>query len=367
MQIGYMIMMANLHENLSDAEMIREEMRIAALAEEVGYDAIWCAEHHFEPYSMAVDNIQVLTWLAARTDKILLGSAALILPWWTQPIRLVEKISTIDSMSDGRYLIGFGRGLARNEFETFGIPMNESRSRFDESAKMIIEALETGYIQGNGPHYPQKRTEIKPKPLQSAKDRLYAVAMSADSAQVVGELGARMMCFVQFSMDRHLPNFEIYRDAYAKAHGREAPAPLLLDFCYCDEDPGKAEEMARKYLAANYLSILKHYEFMEDYHKEVKGYEAYADAAQFLNSLGLDAAVDDYISHQAWGTPQQILEKLESRRSVIGHYQWSSIVSYGGMPFDAVEASMRLIGKEILPELKQWNEDAVPSRTAAVA
>ena len=358
MRTGYMIMMANLHEGLSDAVMIREEMRLAEFAEEVGYDAIWCAEHHFESYSMAIDNLQILTWLAARTEKIHLGSAALILPWWTQPIRLVEKISMIDAMSNGRYLIGLGRGLSRNEFESFGVPMAESRSRFDESAKMIIEALETGFIEGSGPHFPQKRTEIKPAPLQNSKDRLYAVAMSPDSAQIVGDLGARMMCFVQFSMDKHVPNFEIYRNAYAKAHQRAAPPPLLLDFCYCDQDSAKAEAMVRKHLAVNYLSILQHYEFMVDYHKEIKGYEAYGDAAMFLNSLGLDAAVDDYISHQAWGTPQQILDTLAARREVIGHFEWNSIVSYGGLPFDAVERSMRLIGKEVLPELRSWQEAA---------
>ena len=367
MKTGYMIMMANLHEGLSDAEMIREEMRIAELAEEVGYDAIWCAEHHFETYSMAVDNLQILTWLAARTTHIQLGSAALILPWWTQPIRLVEKIATLDAMSNGRYLIGFGRGLSRNEFESFGIPMDETRARFDESARMIIDALETGFIEGQGPYFPQKRTEIKPKPLQSARDRLYAVAMSPESAQIVGELGARMMCFVQFAMDKHLPNFEIYRAAYAGQHGRKAPPPLLLDFCYCDNDAGRAEEVTRKYLAVNYLSILQHYEFMADYHKEIKGYEAYGQAAEFLNALGLDAAVDDYITHQACGTPQQILERLAARRAVIGHYEWNSIVSYGGLPFDKVEASMRLIAREVLPELRSWRDDSVAPRSAAVA
>lgn len=364
MNVGYMIMMANLHENLPDAEMIREEMRLAELAEECGYDAIWCAEHHFETYSMAVDNIQILTWLAARTKNIKLGSAALILPWWTQPIRLVEKIATIDAMSNGRYLVGFGRGLARNEFESFGIPMNETRSRFDESAKMIIKAMESGYIEGDGPHFPQQRTEIRPAPQQDLKDRLYAVAMSPESAEIVGQLGARMMCFVQFSMDRHVPNFDIYRNAHLATHGRAAPAPLLLDFCYCDNDAAKAEKVVRKYLATNYLSILQHYEFMQDYHKEIKGYEAYGEAATFLNDLGLDAAVDDYITHQAWGTPQQILDKLEARRQFIGHYEWNSIVSYGGMPFDMVEKSMRLISKEVIPELKTWRDIPVASAVA---
>ncbi|MGE0862234.1 MAG: LLM class flavin-dependent oxidoreductase, partial [Gammaproteobacteria bacterium] len=367
MKTGYMMMMANLHEGLGDDEMVRQEMRLAELAEDLGYDVIWCAEHHFETYSMAVDNIQILTWLAARTRKIQLGSAALILPWWTQPIRLVEKITTIDAMSNGRYLIGFGRGLSRNEFESFGIPMHETRSRFDEAARMIVDALDTGYIEGAGPHFPQKRTEIRPAPTMSARDRLYAVAMSAESAAIVGELGARMMCFVQFSMDKHLPNFDLYRGAYRKTHGRAAPPPLLLDFCYCDRDAGKARDVARKYLATNYLSILQHYEFMADYHKEIKGYEGYGAAAEFLNSLGLDAAVEDYIAHQACGTPQQILDTLHARREVIGHYEWNSIVSYGGMPFDMAESSMRLIASDVLPELRSWQETASDAPTAAVA
>ncbi len=364
MKNGYMMMMANLHEGVSDAEMIREEMRLAELAEEVGYDAIWCAEHHFETYSMAVDNIQILTWLAARTKKIMLGSAALILPWWTQPIRLAEKISMLDAMSNGRYLVGFGRGLSRNEFESFGIPMEETRARFDESARMLIEALDTGFIQGDGPYFPQKRTEIKPKPLQSLKDRLYAVTMSPDSAQIVGDLGARMMCFVQFSMDKHLPNFMLYRNAYQQKHGCAAPPPLLLDFSYCDKDAARAEALVRKHLAANYLSILRHYEFMQDYHKDIKGYEAYGDAAKLLNSLGLEGAVEDYIAHQAWGTPQQILDKLSARRALIGHYEWSSIVSYGGLPFDKVEQSMRLLGREVLPELRQWEAETTVQQAA---
>ncbi|MGQ0701012.1 MAG: LLM class flavin-dependent oxidoreductase [Panacagrimonas sp.] len=363
MQVGYMMMFPNLHDSMSDADMIRNELRVAEMAEGVGYDVIWCPEHHFEEYSISVDNLQILTWLAARTNTIKLGSAAIILPWWTQPIRIAEKITTLDALSNGRYLLGFGRGLARKEYEAFGIPMEETRTRFDESAQMIIKALETGFIEGNGPHFPQVRTAIRPRPSQSLKDRLYAVAMSPESAKAIGVLDTRMMTFVQFSMDKHLPNIEIFRAEFRKNFQREAPPPLLIDFSYCDMDAGRAEEVARTRLAANYVSILKHYEFMADYHKELKGYEAYGESAKFLNSLGLDKAVSDYVAHQAWGTPQQILDKLAKRRDVIGDYEWNSIVSFAGMPYEQVERSMHLIGQKVLPEVKSWG--AAETRLAA--
>lgn len=365
MNVGYMMMFPNLHESMSDGDMIRNELRVAEMAEGIGYDAIWCPEHHFEEYSICVDNMQILTWLAARTQNIKLGSAAIILPWWTQPIRIAEKISTMDALSNGRYLIGFGRGLARKEYEAFGIPMSETRTRFDESAKMIINALETGFIESDGPHFPQVRTPIRPRPSQSLKDRLYAVAMSPDSAKAIGVLDTRMMTFVQFSMDRHLPNIEIFREEFKKNFNRPAPPPLLIDFSYCDMDAGRAEEVARTRLAANYVSILKHYEFMADYHKELKGYEAYGESAKFLNSLGLDNAVADYVSHQAWGTPQQILDKLDKRRAVLGDYEWISIVSFAGMPYAQVEKSMRLIGEKVLPEVKSWGKTTDKKAQAA--
>ncbi|MGE0776111.1 MAG: LLM class flavin-dependent oxidoreductase, partial [Sphingomonadaceae bacterium] len=287
MRVGYMLQLQNLFEDMSDAEMLREEMRVAVKAEALGYDAIWCPEHHFESYSMAVDNLQVLSWLAAKTETIKLGSAALILPWWTQPIRLVERISMLDAMSGGRYIIGFGRGLARKEFEAFGIPIEESRGRFDEMSQMIFKALQTGHIEGEGPFFPQIKTEIRPRP-DNFDGRLYSVAMSPESAKSIAALDTRMMTFVQFSMDKLLPNIEIFRTEYRKNHGRDAAPTLLVDDCYCSMDEKKNEEVVRKYLAAKYISILQHYEFMKDYHKELKGYEAYGESAKFLNSLGLD-------------------------------------------------------------------------------
>ncbi|WP_324742320.1 LLM class flavin-dependent oxidoreductase [Tsuneonella sp. CC-YZS046] len=355
MRVGYMLMLASQHETLSDAQMFREEMRIAEMAEKWGYDAIWCPEHHFEDYSISVDNLQILSYLAGRTSTIKLGSAALILPWWNQPIRLAERVALLDALSGGRYILGFGRGLARREFETFGVPIEESRDRFDEMARMLLEAFDTGYIEGKGPHFPQVRTEIRPRLERDMKDRTYCVAMSPTSAQAIAEHDTRMMSFVQFEMEKLLPNIEIFRKEFVARHNRAAPPPLLVDDCFCSEDMGYAEEVVRKYLSAKYISILQHYEFLSDYHKELKGYEAYGESAKFLNDLGLEGAVEDYISHQAWGTPQAILDKLEGRRSIIGDYEWISICSFGGMPYDMVEKSADLLSKTVVPELKSWS------------
>ena len=136
MRTGYMLLFQNAHQGMSDSEMVRHEMRIAELAEPLGFDTIWSAEHHFDAYSTPPDNFQVLTYLAGRTSTIHLGTAAVILPW-NDPLRVAEKVAMLDALSGGRFT-GLGRGLARMEYRTFGIDMNESRDCFNESAKMIL-------------------------------------------------------------------------------------------------------------------------------------------------------------------------------------------------------------------------------------
>ena len=156
--------------------------------------------------------------------------------------------------------------------------------------------------------------------------------MSPDSAPIAAELGARMMFFVQYPIAQHLPGIESYRQHYL-AHQRVAAPPVLTtDFCLCDRDAGRAEAMARRYIAAYFLSVLTHYEFLGEHFGKAKGYEAYANAAEMLRQAGQEAATDAFVDAQSWGTPQQILDKLERRRATIGDFELNVVASFAGLP-----------------------------------
>jgi alkanesulfonate monooxygenase SsuD/methylene tetrahydromethanopterin reductase-like flavin-dependent oxidoreductase (luciferase family) len=179
-----------------DGRVVAEEVELGVLADRLGFDALWPVEHHFDDYSFCPDNTLFLAHMAARTERIGLGTGAVILPW-NDPLRVAERVSLLDHLSGGRVLFGMGRGLSRFEYEGFGIPMDESRDRFDEAARMVLDALETGWIEGDGPYYPQARTAIRPAPSRSFKDRTFCVAMSPDSVLAAADLGARMVMFSQ--------------------------------------------------------------------------------------------------------------------------------------------------------------------------
>ena len=122
MEVGLQFIFQNTHDGMSDAEMMRKETEIAILAEEVGMDFVLLPEHHFDPnYAMMPDNMQWLSYLAGKTSRIKLGTGAIILPWWNNPTRVAEKISMLQALLGDRFMLGFGRGLAREEYEAFDI------------------------------------------------------------------------------------------------------------------------------------------------------------------------------------------------------------------------------------------------------
>jgi alkanesulfonate monooxygenase SsuD/methylene tetrahydromethanopterin reductase-like flavin-dependent oxidoreductase (luciferase family) len=141
MDVGMMMVFASYGwENCSDQRVWDEEIRLARLAADLGFDCLWSAEHHFNDYSFVPDNLQLMSYLTAACPNIDLGTAAVIIPWH-DPLRVAEQAAVLDLLSKGRLRLGLGRGLARREFAAFRLSMDESRERFDEAAPMIVNAL----------------------------------------------------------------------------------------------------------------------------------------------------------------------------------------------------------------------------------
>ena len=163
MHVGMPTLLENPGKRMSDYEVYCNELRLAELAEPLGYESIWGTEHHFTDYAVCPDALQFLSYLAGRTKRVKLGSMG-VLPWH-DPVRVAEEFVMLDNLSDGRVIVGIERGVARVEYEGFRLDMSESRGRFIESARMLLKALETGYAEFDGEYVRQPRVEIRPQPL----------------------------------------------------------------------------------------------------------------------------------------------------------------------------------------------------------
>jgi len=348
-------------DSVTDAQVYADEVELGVLADALGFHALWPVEHHFFDYAFCPDNVAFLAYMAARTRQIRLGTGAVILPW-NDPLRVAERIALLDHLADGRVLFGMGRGLARREYEGFGIPMDESRGRFDEAAPMILTALETGTMRGDGPYYPQAPTEIRPRPRTSFSDRTYCVAMSPDSVEAAADLGARMVAFSQKPWPDQVAVFADYRGRFAERHGRAASPPMMCDFVYCDTDPVRAEDIAREHLTGYLTSVVEHYELAGEHFKQARGYESYGSAVDIIRALGLEKMCDMYLSVQAWGTPSQILEKLRARVESAGDFDLTCCFRFAGLPLPDARSSMQTFAADVMPTLATF--DATAAATA---
>jgi alkanesulfonate monooxygenase SsuD/methylene tetrahydromethanopterin reductase-like flavin-dependent oxidoreductase (luciferase family) len=358
MHFGLLLLLANARSGKTDRQLWKEEMELAVFAEEVGFDSVWVPEHHFDrPYCISPDPLQALTYLAAKTSRIQLGTGAIILPWWkgdNEPIRLAERISMLDALSDGRLLLGFGRGLAKEEYEGFGVSMEESRERFNEAATMILDGLENGYIEHDGKYFKQPRRDVYPTPENGFRDRLFNIAMSPPSTLAAAEFGGTLMCFnYQYPIKQQAEQFDAWRDRFREVHGSEPPPPVLLDFTYCHEDADVQDKTMRDHLAPFYNSMIDHYNFDGKHFGSTKGYEHYATGADMLSDVGRDAGFEGFLDLQWKGTPEAMVEKMRERIELIGDFRQMLLCSYGGMPLESVKESLRLITEQVLPEVNK--------------
>jgi alkanesulfonate monooxygenase SsuD/methylene tetrahydromethanopterin reductase-like flavin-dependent oxidoreductase (luciferase family) len=356
MHVGFAMLIQNIGEKYTDREVYQHVLGMADMAESLGFDSIWTPEHHFTEYTMTPNVAQLLTYLAGRTQRVQLGAMAYIVPWH-EPIRLAEEIAVLDHTSNGRAILGFGRGLGRVEFDAFRLNMNESRERFIEYTEAVLKALETGYIEYNGKYYKQPRAAIRPAPFKSFRGRSYAAAVSPESARVMAKLGLGILIIAQKPWDMTKAELAMYRDLYREINKAEAPKPILASFVACHEDEGMAKEMHLKYIRGYARSALKHYEFDNVNLAEIKGYEYYGGLSQNIAKHGTEAFTNFLADLQIYGTPNQVYEKIMDYQATVQGAAQLGVFSYGGMPHDLALHSYKLFAQKVLPRLKEVQVD----------
>tara|TARA_R110002124_G_scaffold270207_4_gene438574 strand:- start:11354 stop:12427 length:1074 start_codon:yes stop_codon:yes gene_type:complete len=353
MKFGLLAIFQNFENRKTDAEVYGDVLDVMEGAEGLGYDFLLATEHHFTDYSMCPDNTNVLTYLAAKTSSIKLGTGAIIVPW-NDPLRCASKMLMLDQLSHGRAMLGIGRGLARVEYELLGLDMGESRDRFDEGARMIINALKTGFIESDGPMFPQKRAHLRPGPYDANwDDRIFCVGMSPASVLEAAKLGARLMSFSNTPWDVYRKNsLAPYLDNYEETHGKKAPPIVTGDLVIVHEDEERARELATEHFSNYFYTVSKFYELTGDHFSQMKGYESYARQAIKVKETGNDSLAASYVELNLYGTPEQVTEKIRERRRLLEHpFDIALIFEGGGIAAEDMANTVRLFGEKVRPIL----------------
>ena len=209
--------------------------------------------------------------------------------------------------------------------------MDTARLRFKESTEMVLNALENGYAEYHGELIEQPRVDIRPRPLKSMRGRVYAAAVSPESAKIMAELGVGILIVPQKPWKAVRQELQDYRDVYRQA-----------------------EEKAREYIGGYWDTIIKHYEFDKPHLKDTKGYEAHGTMYDRLKAPGgMEMMTDFFVNLQIWGSPQQVFDKIMKLQDETHMDGYMGVFSFAGMPISEADKSMKLFAREVMPELQK--------------
>jgi probable F420-dependent oxidoreductase len=227
-------------------------------AEALGYRATFLVEHHFSGWNQVSATLQLLTWLAARTTTLRLGTAVLVLPWHN-PVLLAEQAATLDLMSGGRLDFGIGKGYRHTEFEGFGIPPAEAQGRFDEALAIILKAWTTPErFSHKGRFWCFRNVVIEPPPKQTPHPPLWVGAGSPASVQRAAERGHHLILDQFASAEILGERIALFRAAAAACGRRDDPMYVVVarDMFVVDNEREKEAAIERNnHVHARTLSV----------------------------------------------------------------------------------------------------------------
>jgi len=282
----------------------------ARRAEDLGYDTLWVAERLLYPttprskypatpdgslpklYAQALTPIETLTYVAAHTSRIRIGTAVLLMPLHN-PVMLARQLATLDVLSNGRLRVGLGQGWSLDELEAGNASPKGRAARADEFVEVLEKVWTTDPVEHRGEHFSVPRSTLQPKPVQSPRPPIYMAAYAPSALERVGRLAdgwipsAVPLAGVGPMMDQVR--------AAAQAAGRDPSALELIvtsDPAILEESPGEGrpdfvgtyDEIRRDVMLARDLGVTE-INFMLGYSSGDLNLDEYKQTLERLSTL----------------------------------------------------------------------------------
>lgn len=200
-----------------DHKVFAEVLEQALLAEEVGFDVIWAVEHTaLTQYAHMSAPETFLAFVAGATKRIHVGHGVICLPpQMNHPVKVAERVATLDILSGGRLQVGFGKGGTQQEAGTFGYQLEDLRPMIDEAMRLVPRIWTEDVIEHRGEFIDIPPRPIHPKPLQDPHPPLYMACTHNDSLADAGGRGIGALVLGFGGPEQVAEKNRIYRKAWA--------------------------------------------------------------------------------------------------------------------------------------------------------
>jgi alkanesulfonate monooxygenase SsuD/methylene tetrahydromethanopterin reductase-like flavin-dependent oxidoreductase (luciferase family) len=305
------------------------------VAERLGFDTFFCAEHHFHEYGVVPDPAVMLSALAQRTKKIRLGTAISILTFH-DPRRIAETYSMVDMMSGGRLMFGVGSGYLAHEFVGFGKEGKEKRDRFNENLDIVKRLMAGETLSYKGQFSASEKVVLNVLPHEGRVPPIYVAVLAREAAYHVGKQKNRIFT-VPYASCKDFRDIGTMLDEYRKGRA-EAAMPK-------DDD--------------DHVFTLHTYVASSDQEAKAQAkdaYDLYVDTRLYAKKHVYEDILANGIN--LFGSVETVAQKMcELHEMGIRHV--ATMHNFGGLDPKLVERSMTMFAKEVMPRVAKRMGSAV--------
>jgi probable LLM family oxidoreductase len=318
---------------LSHAQTIRHVVEQGVLAEQVGVDFFGIGEHHTDDFPLSAADV-VLSAIAARTARIHVGSAVTVLSS-DDPVRVFQRFSTLNAISDGRAEVILGRGSSIDSFPLFGYDLADYEDLFEEKANLFAELLKGEPVTWQGKTRPSLyHQDVVPHTESGPFPAWIGVGGSPQSVIRAAHYGfSLMLAIIGGSPARFAPFSQLFQQALER-FGR-SPLPVGV------HSPGHVaatDEQARDEFWPHYLEVIRSV-------SKTRGF-AVPTKDSFEYEVGPHGAL--YV-----GSPETVAQKIAANLTTLGATRFDLKYGMGGLAHEALMTNIELYGTQVIPRVRE--------------
>ncbi len=307
-------------------QLYAQVMAQCELAEALGYDTFFCAEHHFHEYGVVPDPAVMLAALSQKTRTIRLGTAISILTFH-DPRRIAETYSMLDLLSGGRLVLGVGSGYLAHEFVGYDRDPKEKRERFNENLELVRRLMAGESFAYQGRFSKSDKVVLNVRPHEGRVPPIYVAVLAREAAYHVGRQGNR-----------------IFTVPYASCKDFADIGRMLEEYRRGRADAGlEADEDDHVFTLHTYVARSDE----EARREEAKAaYDLYVDTRLYAKKHIYEDILANGIC--LFGSVQTVADKL-CRLHEMGIRHVATMHNFGALAPERVERSMSLFAREVMP------------------
>jgi len=337
MELALFNLMSVNHAAETAGEVMALTTQAVQLAERLGFDAAWFAEHHFTSASICASPLLMTAHCAALTRRIRLGPAVVVLPLH-HPLRLVQEIAMLETLLPGRLNLGIGTGHQPHEFESFGVDIRARTEILLEAWDILEQGLTTGVVDHQGTHF---RIPSTPLTIPGSMPALFLAGGSpAMLARAARAGGTPFISQGLRQAEAALP-MKAKVEAAWRAAGHVGPMPLAVQrYVFVTDDPAEMRQAA--------LGLLRLARTTISLRDEVPPRDGF-----LMRSVPFEGepSIDWLLEHAPIGPAEKVLRMLGHDVRLLRPSHISLYTGFTGLPRARVLAALERLGA-ILPTVR---------------